>query len=70
MIAVDLCNPASQPVYHPISQLVYSVSRDQVSDVWVAGESLYAGGGFSRDNQTEILERAVAWQQRLAETNG
>ena len=70
MIAVDLSDPASQPVYHPISQLVYSVSRDQVSDVWVAGESLYAEGQLSRDNQAEILERAVAWQQRLAESNG
>ena len=70
MIAVDLSDPASQPVYHPISQLVYSVSRDQVSDVWVAGESLYAEGHLSRDNQAEILERAVAWQQRLAESNG
>ena len=70
MIAVDLSDPASQPVYHPISQLVYSVSRDQVSDVWVAGESLYAEGHLSRDDQAEILERAVAWQQRLAESNG
>ena len=30
--------PATQPVHHPISQLVYSASRDQVTDVWVGGE--------------------------------
>jgi 5-methylthioadenosine/S-adenosylhomocysteine deaminase len=68
MIAVDLSAPASQPVYHPISQLVYSVSRDQVSDVWVAGQPLLRNGQLSRDNQAEILERGAAWRQRLSES--
>jgi len=29
-------------VYDPISQLVYTASRDQVTDVWVAGRRLLA----------------------------
>ena len=66
MIAVDLNAAASQPVYHPISQLVYSVSRDQVSDVWVAGQPLLRNHRLSLDNQAEILERAAAWQERLS----
>jgi len=66
MIAVDLNSAASQPVYHPISQLVYSVSRDQVSDVWVAGQPLLRNHRLSLDNQAEILERAAAWQERLS----
>jgi len=69
MIAVDLSGPSSQPVYHPISQLVYSVSRDQVSDVWVAGQPIIQGRRLYRDNQAEILERAAAWQQRLSESD-
>jgi len=69
MIAVDLSAPASQPVYHPISQLVYSVSRDQVSDVWVAGQPLYRDRHLVDDNQAEILERGAAWQQRLSESD-
>jgi len=63
---VDLNEPATQPVHHPVSQLVYSASRDQVSDVWVAGEQLLADRQLIKNDQTEILERAAAWQKRLA----
>ena len=37
IIAIDLQHPATQPVYDPIAQLVYSAGRDQVTDVWVNG---------------------------------
>lgn len=40
LICVDLSRAATQPVYAPISQLVYACSRDQVTDVWVAGQHL------------------------------
>ena len=70
LICVDVGQPASQPVHHPISQLVYSVSRDQVTDVWVAGEAVVASGELTRDDRADILERAAAWQQRLAEGDG
>ena len=38
--AIDLSHVSTQPVYDPISQIVYSASRDQVSDVWVQGNQL------------------------------
>jgi len=69
MIAVDLSVPACQPVYHPISQLVYSAGRDQVTDVWVAGQPVLRKRRLAIDNQAEILERATAWQHRLSESN-
>jgi len=69
MIAVDLSVPACQPVYHPISQLVYSAGRDQVTDVWVAGQPVLRKRRLAVDNQAEILERATAWQHRLSESN-
>ena len=69
MIAVDLSVPACQPVYHPISQLVYSAGRDQVTDVWVAGQPVLRKRRLAVDNQAEILERATAWQHRLSGSN-
>ena len=63
---IDLNEPATQSVHHPVSQLVYSASRDQVSDVWVAGEQLLEERRLVNNDQTEILERAAAWQKRLA----
>jgi 5-methylthioadenosine/S-adenosylhomocysteine deaminase len=65
LVCVDLSAPASQPVHHPISQLVYSVSRDQVSDVWVAGQPVLIDRQLSNDNQEDILDRAHAWQRRI-----
>jgi 5-methylthioadenosine/S-adenosylhomocysteine deaminase len=65
LVCVDLSSPASQPVHQPISQLVYSVTRDQVSDVWVGGQSVLSERELSNDNQGDILERARAWQRRI-----
>jgi len=67
MICVDLGTPASQPVYSPVSQLVYTASRDQVTDTWVAGQPLMLDRQLTTDCEQEVLERAGAWQRRLAE---
>ena len=66
MVAVDLRAPATQPVFNPLSQLVYATSRDQVSDVWVAGESLLCQGEFADNKLADVYERAEGWRQRIA----
>ena len=66
---VDVNEPATQPVHHPISLLVYSASRDQVADVWVGGKQVLEDRRLINVDQAEILERAAAWQKRLAETD-
>ncbi len=65
VISVDFNVAGCQPVHHPISQLVYSTSRDQVVDVWVAGNAVVTGGRLANDDQADVLERARAWQRRL-----
>jgi 5-methylthioadenosine/S-adenosylhomocysteine deaminase len=67
LICVDLDRPASQPVYHVISQLVYSVCRDQVRDAWVAGQPVLADGRTPHMDEADILARAEAWRRRLAD---
>jgi 5-methylthioadenosine/S-adenosylhomocysteine deaminase len=67
IVCVDLSAPATQPVHNPLSLLVYSVSRDQVSDVWVGGHCVLADGCLSCDDEADILERAAAWRRRLEE---
>ncbi len=44
LAAVDLNRLNTQPVYHPISQIVYAAGREQVSQVWVAGRQLVRNG--------------------------
>jgi hypothetical protein len=36
-----------------------------VSDVWVAGRQLYGENGFTSMDETEVLERANAWLNRM-----
>jgi 5-methylthioadenosine/S-adenosylhomocysteine deaminase len=65
MVCVDLSAPSCQPVHNALSQLVYSASRDQVSDVWVAGKQLYGDGDFQTADQHEIIARANTWLDRM-----
>lgn len=68
-IAVDLSAPATQPVHHVLSQLVYACSRDQVSDVYVAGRALLQERELLTLDQAEVLARAAEWRQRIAGTD-
>ncbi|BCO30348.1 N-ethylammeline chlorohydrolase [Thiohalobacter sp. COW1] len=66
--AVDLATLESQPVYHPVSQLVYAAGRHQVSDVWVAGRHLLKDRVLTGPDSDELLATAARWQAHLAET--
>jgi 5-methylthioadenosine/S-adenosylhomocysteine deaminase len=65
MVCIDLSAAACQPVHNPLSQLVYSATRDQVSDVWVAGRQLYNEHSYTDMDENEIIERANVWQTRM-----
>lgn len=58
LVCVDLKQATSWPVYHPVAQLVYAVSRDQVSDVWVEGECLLREFEPVKMNTDKILDDA------------
>ena len=63
--AVNLATLSSQPVYDPVSQIVYTASRDQVSDVWVAGKRLLQERRLTTLDETEILSKAQTWANRI-----
>jgi 5-methylthioadenosine/S-adenosylhomocysteine deaminase len=69
LVAVDLRAPATQPVYHPLSQLVYAASRDQVSDVWVNGQPRLRDGAFVGVDPAPLYERVDGWRRRIAATD-
>jgi 5-methylthioadenosine/S-adenosylhomocysteine deaminase len=66
LICVNLRHPATQPVHHVISELVYSAASSQVTDAWVAGRQVLAAGHASLIDEAAVLDRAHAWHQRLA----
>jgi 5-methylthioadenosine/S-adenosylhomocysteine deaminase len=66
MTAIDLSHPSCQPVYDPISQIVYTATRQQVSDVWVAGNHLVENHQLTQFDLSGCLQRASAWQQKIS----
>jgi 5-methylthioadenosine/S-adenosylhomocysteine deaminase len=67
---VDLSALHSQPVYDPISQLVYTARAEQVCDVWVAGRHQLVDRELAHIDTLSIQSRAEEWRQRFAgETN-
>jgi 5-methylthioadenosine/S-adenosylhomocysteine deaminase len=67
LVAVDLSTLASQPVFHPASQLVYTATRDQVSDVWVQGHPRVRNSRLIDIDPAGLLQKVTAWRERLAE---
>jgi 5-methylthioadenosine/S-adenosylhomocysteine deaminase len=65
-IAVDLGGLEHAPCYDPVSHLIHVAGRDQVSDVWVAGERLVADGGLTRLDTQDLAARVRFWHDRLA----
>lgn len=70
LIAIDLASCATQPVYDPISHLVYATGRNQVTDVWVNGKQLVADRRLTTLDEAAILRRAYGWRDKIANRHG
>ena len=66
LAAVRLSDLETQPMYHVASQLVYSASRHQVSDVWIGGQRKLADRELVDVDVAAILHKARAWRARIA----
>jgi len=67
LVAVDLSAPGLHPLYDVVSHLVYCAGRDQVSDVWVAGERRIAAACLQSDDEGELRALAADWRLRIAQ---
>lgn len=68
LAAVRLSDLETQPLFHVASQLVYACSRQQVTDVWIAGHRKLAARELIDMDTAAILARARAWRERIAPT--
>ena len=66
VIAIDLSYLETQPLYCPVSQIVYAASRHQVSDVWVTGQRLLKQRQLTTIDKAALLVKVAKWQERLA----
>ena len=63
--AIDLSAISSQPVYDPVSQIVYTATRDQVSDVWVNGRHLLAKHQLTSLDEAALRDKAAVWRDKI-----
>ena len=67
LCAVNLGDISMRPCFEPLSHLVHAAGRDQVSHVWIDGESrVDAGVALLQISDKELLRIATVWQTRLA----
>jgi len=67
--AIDLDAIETQPVYDPVSHIVYAASRSQVSDVWVAGKQLLRNRELLTIDEPLLKQKTQAWQDRIKTGN-
>ncbi|WP_289281883.1 amidohydrolase family protein, partial [Methylophaga sp. UBA5088] len=65
IVAVQLSDIETQPVYDVVSQLVYASSRDKVTDVWVAGKQLLNSRQLLTLNETKVIQDAQQWAIKI-----
>ena len=66
--AIDLSDLATQPVYNPLSHVVYAANKHQVSHVWVAGECLLDQGKLTTLDEAKLKQKAALWQQKVMDS--
>ncbi|MBV4461764.1 TRZ/ATZ family hydrolase [Pseudomonas sp. SWRI79] len=66
IVAFDLSGLAQQPVYDPVSQLIYATGRDCVKHLWVAGKQLLDDRRLTRLDEAQLCATAKAWGRRIS----
>lgn len=64
--AIDLGELEAQPLYNPVSQLIYTNSSNHVSHVWVAGRALLLSRQLQTLNERELIGKARWWRQQIS----
>lgn len=66
IVAIDLDHVSTQPVYDAIAQIVYSASRQQVSDVWVAGKQQVENHQLLHIDDVKLKQSAKKWAEKIS----
>ena len=69
VVAINLEDIETQPLYDVVSHLVYSASRQQVTDVWIAGKRVLKQRVLTTLDLDGLKAKLPKWQQRLSTFN-
>jgi 5-methylthioadenosine/S-adenosylhomocysteine deaminase len=65
MVCVDMDRIETQPLYDPISQLVYATGRQHVTDVWIDGQAKLRDGALADIDAAALIANASQWRDRI-----
>jgi 5-methylthioadenosine/S-adenosylhomocysteine deaminase len=65
LAAVSFDRLELQPAYDVVSHLVYACGREDISDVWVAGERVVRDRACTRLEVSDLQGRAQLWQTKI-----
>ena len=68
IIAIDLSELETQPVYNPISHLVYTACAHKVSHLWCEGELLMRERVLLTLDEDRVGAHARAWAERISKS--
>ncbi|NWF10547.1 N-ethylammeline chlorohydrolase [Pseudomonas sp. 2822-15] len=66
IVAFDLSGLAQQPIFDPVSTLIYATGRECVKHLWVAGKQLLDDRRLTRMDEQQLTATAIAWGQRIS----
>ena len=65
VVAIDLNQIETIPLYEPLSQIIYAADRRQISDVWIAGKRLLKNRELTTLKYEELLENSKLWGGKI-----
>ena len=65
LVCVDMDRIETQPMYDPISQLVYATGRQHVTDVWIDGRAKLRDGTLVDMDAAALIANARQWRDRV-----
>jgi 5-methylthioadenosine/S-adenosylhomocysteine deaminase len=68
IVAIDMQSIETQPIYNPLTHLVYAVGRDKVTDVWIAGRHLLKSRALTSLDIREISAKTRLWKDKILAT--
>lgn len=63
--AISLADLESQPIFDPVSHIVYTSSRNQVTYVWVDGKTLLNNRELTTLDKDAIIKNAQQWRDKI-----
>ena len=65
VVAIDFNSIEMQPVYDPVSQIIYAGSREKVKHVWIDGKHVLDNRTLTTIDENDVIANAIQWGEKI-----